>query len=153
MLTESTVDAVKRRLVAVMDDRVGVFAVESGRIITTAAAQGLINSPETHQEVAGIVRQEYQTRATLCADALAALVDGADPASAVAAGVQLKTLVAEVLDASVDDLARIHRGFAGLPGAAERMIPLQQCRDQAVGAAEDRVDAAVSRCAGTAAAS
>lgn len=143
MLDESAVDTARRQLSAVMDDRTTALAADTVRIVNSAVVRGMINAPATHQEIAGVIYQEYRVRATLCADAFLALVGEGDLSEAVAVGEQLKSLTAETLDLSVDDLTGMYGGFATLAGAVEILVPLEQCRADAMAEAEARIDAAL----------
>lgn len=143
MLDQKLVDTIRQNLLLEMEGRVAACAGESGLVIVPAAQQGLINSPDTHRQIATIIYREYRLRACLCADAFAAMVDECDAWSDDAACEQLREQAIEVLGRSVSDLTRIYNVFRGLPGGTDCMGTLDECYRQAVAEVDVRISVAL----------
>ncbi|MDI6901541.1 MAG: hypothetical protein QMC79_07625 [Anaerosomatales bacterium] len=138
MYIEQALDAARERLAPMMAGQVSDWLARANRLLGPAAAQGLINSPTIHAQVAEFILDEIRARGALCAEAVMA---GDDAETSGASPEVLAAAADLLLGEHIDDLARMRDGFADL-GRGQTIPSLVRCLSEGRRAIEERISAA-----------
>lgn len=145
MLAESDINVAKRRLTDPMQERVSVFADESGSAITGAVKLGVIDAAETRGRIDDLIRREFQERAALCAGTFFGVLSEANAEPVDETSRQLRELTVEALDFNVADLAQVYSGVLSATSSREGFTTLSEYRGEAIDEVGERIDVALRR--------
>lgn len=115
-----TTEAARSRLGPALHSRRTEWESAANRVISSAAAHGVINSPDTRRQVGAMILQEIRLRGALCADAVTEATDQlAEEERDALDRANLEAIAVTLLAESSRELIRMRDAFAPLGDEAD----------------------------------